>query len=404
MSLKVDNIRGDFPVLKTKQSLVYFDNGASSLKPQVVIDKVNEYYSQYGVNVHRGVYSLSEQASSQFELTRLKVREFINAKSEKEIIFTSGTTESINLVAYTYGRKFLKKNDEIIISLMEHHSNLVPWQILCEEKGCKLKFIPITAKGELDLKAYQKLFTNKTKFVSIVYVSNSLGTINPIKDIIKTAHEHNVPILVDAAQATPHLPIDVQDLDCDFLAFSGHKMYGPTGVGVLYGKQDLLEKMPPFKGGGDMILEVTTEKSSYNDLPYKFEAGTPAISSVIGLGAAIDYLKQFNWNDIANYEKELLDYGTKALSNIKGLKLIGSASHKSPVLLFTLDGIHPHDVGSILDSHGVAIRAGHHCTMPLMNFFKVPATVRASLAMYNKPEEIDVLVEAIKDAQKIFSK
>lgn len=407
MSFDIKKIKADFPVLNSEASdkpLVYLDSAASALKPQSVIDKVNYYYSRMGVNVHRGVYKLSEQASQDFENTRSKVKKFINASSEQEIIFTSGTTEAINLMAYSFGQTFIKAGDEIIVSQMEHHSNLVPWQLLCQRAGCQLKAIPITDNGELDLVAYQKLFTKKTKLVSVVYASNSLGTINPIKEIVKIAHENKVPILVDAAQAASHLPIDVNDLGCDFLAFSGHKIFGPTGVGVLYGKQAFLEEMVPFKGGGDMIAEVELEKSTYNVLPYKFEAGTPPIASVIGLGAAIDYINSLNWSELIAHEKELLDYGTKLLSDIKGVKLIGQAKNKVPILLFDIEGIHAHDVGTILDSHNVAIRAGHHCTMLVMKRFGLVASARASLAMYNNQEDLDKLAEAIYDVKSTFSK
>lgn len=403
--ITTQKIRQDFPNLRVKvrgKPLVYLDNAATTLKPKAVIDALNKHYSQWTSNVHRGVHYLSEQATAQFEEARVKVQKFINAKDSVEIIFTRGTTEGINLVAQCYGRAFLNQGDEVLISEMEHHSNIVPWQIICQERGAVLKIIPFNDEGELDLKAFEKLLTSKTKFVSIVYISNSLGTINPIKTIIDKAHAFGIPVLVDGAQAVSHFPIDVQALDCDFFAFSGHKLFGPTGVGVLYGKKELLNKMPPFLGGGDMIASVTFEKTTYNVLPYKFEAGTPNVADVIALGAAIDYVKSIGWDYIQKHDKELLEYGTKVLKKIPGLRLIGTAKNKTSVLAFVMPNIHAHDMGTLVDQEGIAIRTGHHCTQPVMKHFGVPATSRASLSIYNTKEELDKLVLAIKKAQKIF--
>lgn len=405
MSLNINQIRKDFPNLKTKvhgKSLVYLDNAATTFKPKSVIEAVKNYYESGCSNVHRGVHYLSEHATALFEETRRKVKNFINARQISEIIFTRGATDSINIVAQSYGRTFLKPGDEILISHMEHHSNIVPWQMLCEEKGCVLKVIPINDEGELIWGEFEKLLTSKTKFISIVYVSNSLGTINPVKKIIQAAHRLKIPVLIDAAQAVNHLKVDVLDLDCDFLVFSGHKLFGPTGVGVLYGKADLLNQMPPAVGGGDMIASVTFEKTTYNVLPHKFEAGTPPIAGVIGLGAAIDYVEKTGMQNIFAYEKELLEYGTKALGTIADLRIIGTAKEKAAVLSFILPNIHPHDLGTLVDEDGIAIRTGHHCTMPIMQRFGVPATARASLAFYNTKEEIDKLVVAIKRAEEVF--
>jgi len=399
-------IRKDFPTLSVSvrgKPLVYLDNAATTLKPKSVIRALNRYYKDECSNVHRGVHYLSEKATAEYERAREKISHFINARLSSEIIFTRGTTDAINIVAQSYGRTFLKAGDEILISHMEHHSNIVPWQILCEEKGCVLKVAPVNDAGELILDEFKKLVNPKTRFISIVYVSNSLGTINPIKEIIDFAHAHKIPVLVDAAQAVGHRAIDVRGLDCDFLAFSGHKLFGPTGVGVLYGKEDLLNAMPPAQGGGDMIATVTFEKTTYNVLPYKFEAGTPPIAGVIGLGAAVDYVRSIGFENIGTHEKELLEYGTRALKAIPGLRLIGTAQHKASILSFVLDKIHPHDLGTLVDEQGVAIRTGHHCTMPLMARFNVPATARASLAFYNTKKEIDSLVAAIYKAKKVFT-
>jgi len=405
MAFDINQIRQDFPNLNVTvhgKPLVYLDNAATTFKPQSVINAIETHYFQETSNVHRGVHRLSEVATANYEGARVKIQKFLNARHSHEIILTKGTTESINLVAGTYGRTFLTAGDEIIISEMEHHSNIVPWQMLCEEKGCALRVIPMNDNGELKFEEFEKLLNERTKFISIVYVSNSLGTINPVKKIIDAAHKRSIPVLVDAAQAVSHHPIDVARLDCDFLAFSGHKLFGPTGVGVLYGKAELLNKMPPYQGGGDMIASVTFEKTTYNVLPYKFEAGTPNVAGVIGLGAAIDYVSSIGLNNIADYKKDLLDYATKALQTVEGLKLIGTAKDKTSILSFVIEGIHAHDVGTLVDQEGVAIRTGHHCTQPVMKHFGVPATSRASISMYNTKEEIDTLVDALNKAKKIF--
>ena len=404
-ALDISKIRADFPILKQKvhgKPLVYLDNGATSQKPQIVIDALNRYYSTENSNIHRGVHFLSERATAAYEVARQKIKSFVNARSEQEIIFVRGTTEAINLVAQSYGRTFLKKGDEIIVSAMEHHSNIVPWQMLCEQIGARLRVIPINHDGELVLDEYRRLLGEKTKLVSVTHVSNALGTIVPVKDIVRLAHERNVPVLLDGAQAVPHLKVDVQELACDFYAFSGHKLFGPTGVGVLYGRSELLDAMPPYQGGGDMISLVTFEKTHYNVLPYKFEAGTPHIAGGIGLGAAIDYLAGLDWERVAAHEHALLAYATSALSSIEGLRIIGTAREKVGVISFVFDHVHAHDVGTILDQEGVAVRAGHHCAMPVMQRFGVPATTRASFALYNTREEIDVLVTGIHRALKVF--
>jgi cysteine desulfurase / selenocysteine lyase len=406
MSFNVQKYRADFPNLMISvhgKPLVYLDNAATTLKPRCVIDAMNAYYVTGVANVHRGVHFLSEQATAAFEFSRQVVRQFINAPKVHQIIFTKGATESLNLIAQSYGRTFLKKGDEIIISYMEHHSNIVPWQMLCEQIGCVLKVIPMNDKGELIMEEYYKLLSDKTKIVSVVWVSNSLGTVNPIKEIIDGAHKHGAIAIVDAAQAVSHTKIDVQALDCDFLALSGHKIFGPTGVGVLYGKEKLLDAMPPYQGGGDMIKSVTFAKTTYNALPYKFEAGTPSIASVIGLRAALEYMDTINWEDMKAYKQELLAYGTSKLLSLGGIKLIGTAKEKTSIISFEVDGIHPHDLGTLVDQEGVAIRTGHHCTQPVMEFFKVPATARASLAFYNTKEEIDVLATALEKAKAVFN-
>ena len=405
MAFDIPKIRQDFPNLNMDvrgKRLVYLDNAATTFKPRVVIDVLNEHYTRGVANVHRGVHYLSEQATEDYEQARQKIRDFINASDLSEIIFTRGTTESINLVAQSYGRAFLKTGDEIVISAMEHHSNIVPWQMLREQTGAILKIIPINDNGEIIFEEYLKLLSSKTKIVSVVYISNSLGTINPVKEIIAAAHRVNAVVLIDGAQAVGHSKIDVKDLDCDFFAFSGHKLFGPTGIGVLYGKHKLLQKMPPYQGGGDMIASVTFEKTTYNVLPYKFEAGTPNIAGAIGLGAAVDYVESVGLDAIAEYKDELLVYGTKALLSIPDLRLIGTAKHKASVLSFVLPDIHPHDLGTIVDGEGVAIRTGHHCTQPVMNRFGIPATARASLAFYNTKEELDALVRAVHKAREIF--
>jgi len=401
----VEKIRADFPILAEKirnKPLVYLDNAASCQKPQAVIDSIVHLYSHDYANVHRGVHTLSVRSTDKFEGARTKVKDFINAASEKEIIFVRGATEAINLVAQTYGKTNIKAGDEILITAMEHHSNIVPWQMLCEQTGAILKVAPINLQGELIYDEFDKLISDKTKLVSVVHMSNALGTINPVKEIITAAHAKNIPVLLDGAQAIPHMAVDVQDLDCDFYVFSGHKLYGPSGIGVLYGKQALLEAMPPYQGGGDMIRKVTFEETEYNVLPYKFEAGTPNIADVVGLGAAIDYLNTVGMDKIAAYEAELLAYATEQAEQIKGLRIIGEAEQKGAILAFVLDKIHPHDIGTMLDSLGIAIRAGHHCAMPVMDFYQVPATARASFAIYNTKEEIDVLMKGIQSLIEVF--
>ena len=404
--LDVARVREDFPILKQQvngKPLVYLDNAATSQKPQVVIETLDRYYQLDNSNVHRGVHTLSQRATQEFEETRSKARRLLNASEDHEIIFVRGTTEGINLVAQSYGRQNVGAGDEIIISAMEHHSNIVPWQMLCQEKGAHLRVIPMNDSGELLMDEYEKILGPRTKLVSVVHMSNSLGTINPIEQIIEMAHSYGAPVLVDGAQSTPHMPIDVRQLNCDFFTFSGHKIFGPTGVGVLYGKADLLESMPPYQGGGDMIKSVTFEKTTYNSLPYKFEAGTPNIAGVIGLGAALDYVADIGHDRISAYEQELLEYGTRRLSSIGDLRMIGTARSKAGILSFVLGDIHPHDIGTILDNEGIAIRTGHHCTQPVMDRFGIPATARASLAFYNTKEEIDALVAGIDKVLEIFS-
>ena len=405
-SFDTGKVRADFPILAQQvhgKPLVYLDNAATAQKPIQVIETIDRYYREYNSNIHRGVHTLSEKATAAYEEARLTVRNFINAGSEKEIIFTRGTTEAINLVAQSYGRNRLGSGDEIIISEMEHHSNIVPWQMVCEQTGAVLKVIPINEDGELNLEEYEKLLGPKTRVVSIVHISNALGTINPVKEIINGAHAAGAVVLLDGAQAAPHMSIDVQALGCDFYAFSGHKLFGPTGIGVLYGRRELLEDMPPYQGGGDMIKMVTFDKTLYNDLPYKFEAGTPHISGVIGLGAAIEYVSAIGLDVIAAYEHDLLEYATAALSAIKGLRIIGTAADKASLVSFVIEGIHPHDLGTILDHDGIAIRTGHHCAMPVMDHFRIPATARASMVFYNTREEISILAEGIEKAERIFA-
>jgi cysteine desulfurase/selenocysteine lyase len=401
----VEKIRADFPILAElirNKPLVYLDNAASCQKPQAVIDSIVHLYSHDYANVHRGVHTLSVRSTDKFEGARTKVKDFINAASEKEIIFVRGATEAINLIAQTYGKANINAGDEILITAMEHHSNIVPWQMLCQQTGAILKVAPINLQGELIYDEFEKLISDKTKLVSVVHMSNALGTINPVEKIIAAAHAKNIPVMLDGAQAIPHMAVDVQGLDCDFYVFSGHKLYAPSGIGVLYGKQALLEAMPPYQGGGDMIRKVTFEETEYNTLPYKFEAGTPNIADVVGLGAAIDYLNAIGMDKIAAYEAELLDYATEKAKQIKGLRIIGEAEHKGAILSFVLDKIHPHDIGTMLDSLGIAIRAGHHCAMPVMDFYQVPATARASFAMYNTKEEIDVLMKGIESLIEVF--
>ena len=403
--LDVYAIRQQFPILNREvkgKPLVYFDNAATSQKPRSVIDALVNYYTQYNANIHRGIHTLAEEATMAFERTRDAVQQFINAASREQIIFTRGTTEGINLVAGTWGRQNIRTGDEIIISAMEHHSNIVPWQILCEEKGAALKIIPISGEGELLINEYQKLITPKTKFVSIVHASNALGTINPVKQIIDAAHAAGALVLVDGAQSTVHLDIDVQEMDCDFFVFSSHKLYGPTGVGVLYGKKQLLEDMPPFQGGGEMIKEVTFEKTTYNDLPYKYEAGTPNIADTIAFKTALDFIHQTGKEKIRRHEEELLVYSTKKLEQIPGVRIIGTAKQKVSVISFVVEGTHPQDIGILLDNRGIAVRTGHHCAQPCMQCFGIPGTVRASFAVYNTKEEIDELAGGLQKVIKML--
>lgn len=403
--LNVEEIRKDFPILHRQvngKPLVYFDNGATSQKPQQVIDVINRYYQHENSNIHRGIHTLSQEATDAYEKARTTVQQFINAKHHHEVIFTSGTTGSINLVASSFGKKHLQAGDEIIISTMEHHSNIVPWQMICEEKGAILKVIPISDKGELLMDEFEKLLSSKTKLVSITHVSNTLGTINPVKEIIKLAKAVGAAILIDGAQAVPHTKVDVQALDCDFYAFSAHKMFGPTGVGILYGKEAILNDLPPYQGGGDMIKTVTFEKTTYNELPHKFEAGTPNIVGGLGLAAAIDYMNNIGIANIEAYEHELLSYATEKIKQIEGVRIIGEAANKASVLSFLVDGTHPSDIGMIIDKLGIAIRTGHHCTEPLMNRFDIPGTARASFAFYNTKEEIDTFILALERALKML--
>jgi len=406
LEFDVAKVQEDFPILKQTvngKPLVYLDNAATSQKPQSVIDALVDYYSADNSNVHRGVHTLSQRATDHYEEARSKVRRFINADDDREIIFVRGTTEGINLVAQTFGRENIHEGDEIIISAMEHHSNIVPWQMLCQERGAILRVVPIDDSGELLLDEYEALLSPRTKLVSLVHVSNALGSIIPAKQVIEMAHARGVPVLLDGAQAVAHCRVDVQALDCDFYAFSGHKLYGPTGIGILYGKADLLEAMPPYQGGGEMIRSVTFEKTLYNVLPHKFEAGTPNIAGSIGLGAAIDYVEALGIERIGAYERQLLEYGTELLSRISNLQIIGTARDKSGILSFVMDGIHPHDIGTILDNEGIAIRTGHHCAQPLMDRFGISATARASLAFYNTKEDLDALATAIDRVIEVFS-
>lgn len=401
----VERIRADFPILKLKvdgKPLIYLDSAASGQMPQPVIDRLVSYQTTQHANIHRAVHYLSEIATAEFEGARRKLQHFINAREDREVIFTSGTTDAINLVMHGYGRKFIGAGDEIILTTLEHHSNIVPWQMLAEEKGAKIRVVPINDAGELLLDEYEQLFNEHTRFVGVMHVSNALGSINPIKQMIAFAHARGVPVLIDGAQAVPHMKIDVQDLDCDFYAFSGHKMCGPTGIGILYGKADLLEQMQPFKGGGDMILSVTFEKTIYNTIPQKFEAGTPPIAAAIGFGAAVDYLSEIGMEAIATHELALLNYATEQICRIPGVRIIGTASLKTAVLSFVVDGVHPHDIGTLLNQEGIAVRTGHHCAQPVMQYLKIPATSRASFAFYNNMAEVDTLVAGIRTAQNVF--
>lgn len=401
----VQKVRADFPILSQKvngKPLVYFDNGATSQKPQVVIDAISKYYCEINANIHRGVHTLSQLATDAYEVSRNTIQNHLNAKYNHEIIFTSGTTFGINLVANGFA-SLLNAGDEVMVSALEHHSNIVPWQFLCEKTGAKLVVIPMNEKGELIISEFDKLLSEKTKIVTVNHISNALGTVNPIEYIIKKAHGVGAAVLIDGAQATPHLRPDVQALDCDFYVFSGHKVCGPTGVGILYGKEEWLRKLPPYQGGGEMIAEVTFEKTTYADLPHKFEAGTPNIEGGIVLGTAIDYMNAIGFENIAAYEQELLDYGTKRLQEIDGLTIYGTSENKASVISFNIDGIHPYDIGTIIDKLGIAVRTGHHCAQPIMNFFNIPGTIRASFAFYNTKEEIDIFVEAVKKAQMMLS-
>lgn len=401
----IEAIRAQFPILHREvngKPLVYLDNGATSQKPQSVIDTISRFYEHDNSNIHRGVHTLSQEATSAYEQVRKKVQKFINAQHDHEVIFTSGTTGSINLVASSFGESLVREGDEILITAMEHHSNIVPWQMLCERKKAHLKVVPISEAGEIDIEEYRKLIGPKTELISLVHVSNSLGTVNPVKEMIEIAHAENIPVLVDGAQAIHHTPIDVQELDCDFYVFSAHKMYGPTGVGILYGKEELLKDMAPYQGGGDMIKNVTFEKTTYNDLPHKFEAGTPNIVGGLGLGAAIDFINSVGFDFIQKHEAELCRFASSELKNIQGLRFIGTAQKRAGLVSFVLDGIHPYDTGVILDKLGIALRTGHHCTQPVMNFFGVPGTVRASFAVYNTKQEIVRLVEGIDRVKRMF--
>lgn len=404
--LNIEKIRADFPILHTTvygKPLVYLDNGATTQKPKQVMDAISNYYENYNANVHRGVHYLSQVATDAQEAARSKVAKFINAQHDYEVIFTRGTTESINLVAYSFCKQYLKAGDEVLISGMEHHSNLVPWQIACEDHGATLKVIPINDKGELILDDLESLLGPKTKILALTWVSNSLGTVNPVQEIIKKAHARNIPVLLDAAQAIQHTFVDVRELDVDFLVFSGHKIYGPTGIGVLYGKESLLNAIPPYQGGGSMIKSVSFEKTTYADLPFKFEAGTPDVSGIIGLGAAIDYVNELGLENIIAAEEELMEYAQQALSGIKGLRFIGDAAHKAGTLSFLIEDVHPFDIGEILDKQGIAVRTGHHCCQPVMDHFHIPGTVRASFSFYNNKEDIDRLISGLEKAAKMFA-
>ena len=403
--LDLQKIRADFPILSQKvngKPLVYFDNGATSQKPQVVIDAIAKYYQEINANIHRGVHTLSQLATDAYELSRGKMQHHINAKHAHEVLFTSGTTHGVNLVANGFA-SLLKSGDEVLVSALEHHSNIVPWQMLCERTGATLKVIPMNEKGELILSAFDQLLSEKTKIVTVNHISNALGTINPIKYIIDKAHEFGAAVFIDGAQAVPHLKPDVQALDCDFYAFSGHKMCGPTGTGILYGKEAWLNKLPPYQGGGEMIKEVTFEKTTYADLPHKFEAGTPNIAGGIVLGTAVDYMNAIGFENIQAQELALLEYGTQRLLEIEGLRIYGTSENKTSVISFSIDGIHPYDIGTIIDKLGIAVRTGHHCAQPIMNFFEIPGTIRASFSFYNTKEEIDSLVEAVKKAKMMLS-
>ena len=405
-ALNLQNIRADFPILHQEVNgypLVYLDNAASSQKPLQVIDKISEYYHHDNANIHRGVHKLSQRATDAYELARSKVRQFVNAQSDKEIIFTRGATEAVNLVAQSFVRPMLQAGDEILISHLEHHANIVPWQILCEQTGAKLKVIPMTQAGELDLTDFDAMLTSKTKLLAVGQVSNALGTVNPVKAMTAKARAKGIAVLIDGAQAVPHMAVDVQDLDCDFYVFSGHKMFAPTGIGALYGREELLNAMPPYQGGGDMILSVSFDKTIYNELPYKFEAGTPHIAGAIGLGAAIDYMWAIGIDNIAAQEHHLLELATTKINALSGVEIIGTAKEKASVISFMIDGVHPHDVGTIFDQRGVAIRTGHHCAQQVMEFYDIPATARASFAFYNNDDDVEALIKVIIKTQELFA-
>jgi cysteine desulfurase/selenocysteine lyase len=401
----VERIRKDFPILETLargKPLIYLDNAATTQKPLVVLDRIERFYRTQNANIHRGVYQLSEEATRDYDLARSKVRRFINARHDREVVFVRGTTEAINLAAGSYGRSRLRQGDEVLISHIEHHSNIVPWQLLCEEKGASLKVIPMNARGELVIEEIDRLLTPRTRLVAVTHQSNALGTINPVKEIIRKAHAAGAKVLVDGAQAAAHLGVDVQDLDCDFYAFSGHKVLGPTGIGVFYGKAELVDEMPPYQGGGDMIRSVSFQKTTYAPPPSRFEAGTPNICGAIALGAALEYLQAIGAAAIRSYEKELLDYATAAIQEIPGVRIFGTAAEKASIVSFTLDAVHPHDIGTVLDQQGVAVRAGHHCAQPVMQFFGVPATARVSIAFYNHRQDIDAFIAALRQVKEIF--
>ncbi|MDH3287971.1 MAG: cysteine desulfurase [Betaproteobacteria bacterium] len=405
VGLDVERLRADFPILRLRvngKPLVFLDSAASSQMPQPVLDRWIRYQTTQHANIHRAVHYLSETATAEYEGARRKLQAFINAGDESEVIFTSGTTDAINLVAHGYGRKFIGAGDEIVLTTLEHHANIVPWQMVAEEKGARIRVVPVNDRGELLMEEYLKLLGPRTRLVGVTHVSNALGTVNPLREMIAAAHEKGIPVLVDGAQAVPHMKVDVQALDCDFYAFSGHKMFGPTGIGVLYGKAAWLEKMQPFKGGGDMILSVTFEKTVYNTIPFKFEAGTPPIAAAVTLGAAVDYLAGIDIADIQAHDTDILDYATREMNQIPGLRIIGTAEKKAGVISFTIDGVHPHDVGTLLNDEGVAVRTGHHCAQPVMQRFGIPATSRASFAFYNTLAEVDALVVGIRKVQKVF--
>ena len=405
MIYNIENIKKDFPILQRQVNgspLVYLDNGATTQKPQIVLDALEKYYKEYNSNIHRGVHYLSQIATDEYEVSRNKVKTFLNAKHSHEIIFTSGTTGGINLLASSFSKGYLKAGDEILISGMEHHSNIVPWQMACEATGAVLKVVPVLEDGSLDWESFKTLLNEKTKIISITYVSNSLGTINPVEDIIKLAHQNNTPVILDAAQAVQHIPLDVQKLDVDFLVFSGHKAYGPTGVGILYGKENWLNQLPPYQGGGDMIKEVSFEKTTHNELPFKFEAGTPNIAGGIVLGVALDYLNSVGLENIQKHEEEILNYANERLLTFENIRIIGSTPHKTSVISFLLGDVHPYDVGVLLDKQGIAVRTGHHCTQPLMDRFQIPGTVRASFAMYNDKQDVDKFIAALERASQML--